>query len=80
MLTSGKVIGLLFTYEDGSLRAVGPWEVPHDSDYAALDAKGTEVGWHIFHEIAKQPFKTVAKVEVVPWDDPRVGSATQSNA
>ena len=76
MLTSGKVFGLLFTYDDGSHRVVGPWEVPHDSDYMALDTKGTEIGWHIIHEIAKQPFKTVAKVEVVPWADPRVWVAT----
>lgn len=66
-MISGKTIGIRFTYTDGSTYSHGSWKVPHDSEHAWLDEVGAEVGWTILYEIAKQPTKTVVKVEVLPW-------------
>jgi len=70
VLTTGKTFGIRFTYTDGTTFIVGSWTVPHDSEYAKIEAMGTDVGWTLIHEMAKQPTRTVVKAEILPWPIP----------
>ena len=70
MLTTGKTFGIRFTYTDGTTFIVGSWTVPHDSEYAKIEAMGEDVGWTLIHEMAKQPTRTVVKAEILPWPIP----------
>jgi hypothetical protein len=67
MITTGKTFGVRFTYADGTIFVAGSWTVPHDSEYAEIEAMGSDLGWILIHEMAKQPNRTVAKAEILPW-------------
>jgi hypothetical protein len=63
-MMSGEWVEIVFTYEDGTQSTHGRWLVPRDTEYRALDEEGASIGYTILYEIAKQPTKTVAKVEI----------------
>jgi hypothetical protein len=64
---TGKTFGIVFHYDDGTTFKSGSWVVPHDTEYTLMEGIGTDVGWTIVHEMAKQPRKTVVRIEIVPW-------------
>lgn len=66
-LTTGEDFGIVFHYADGTTVRCGSWTVPHDSMYKTIESLGSDVGWIIIHEMAKQPSRPVVRVEIVPW-------------
>lgn len=68
-LMTGSRVGILFTYEDGTTAKAGPWTVPHSANHGELHDVGSDLGWYLLYEMAKQPTKTVARAEIVPWPE-----------
>jgi hypothetical protein len=68
-MMTGRWIGVLFTYEDGRQSGHGRWKVPHDSQYQLLNDLAESMGHVILYEMAKQPWMTVVKCEVLLMED-----------
>ncbi len=66
-LKTGTVVGIKFTYDDGSTSMHGSWRIPHDSDYDDLLLKSESIGYTLLYEMAKQPSRTVVRAEIIDW-------------